>query len=190
LIPGATPVSKTPYKMSRPKLKEMKMQLEDLLNKGYICPSVSHWGVPTLFVKKKYGDLPLYIELRSLNKVTVKNKYPLPRIDYLFDQLRGENIFSKIYLRSGYHQIRIKDEDINKKYFNTSYGKYEFVVVPFGLTNAPTNFMCLMNGIFINYLDKVVTRFLADVLIYSNLEEEHEEDLMSLLKVPREINFM
>jgi hypothetical protein len=138
LVPGASPVSKTPYIMSTPELKELQMQLEELLKKGYIRPSVSPWGAPILFVKKKDGTLRLCIDFRQLNKATVKNKYPLPRIDDLFDQLRGENIFSKIDLRSGYHQVRIKEEDINKTTFRTRYGHYEFVVVPFGLTNAPT----------------------------------------------------
>jgi hypothetical protein len=113
LMPGATPVSKTPYRMSTPKLKELQMQLEELLKKGYIRPSVSPWGAPVLFVKNKYGTLRLCIDFRQLNKVTVKNKYPLPRIDDLFDQLKDARIFSKIDLRSGYHQVRIKEEDIS-----------------------------------------------------------------------------
>jgi hypothetical protein len=170
LVPGVSPVSKTPYRMSTPELKELQMQLEELLKKGYIRPSVSPWGAPILFVKKKDGTLRLCIDFRQLNKSTVKNKYPLPRIDDLFDQLRGENIFSKIDLRSGYHQVRIKEEDISKTTFRTRYGHYEFVVVPFGLTNAPTVFMCLMNGIFRNYLDKFVIVFLDDILIYSKSE--------------------
>jgi hypothetical protein len=124
------------------------MQLEELLKKGYIRPSVSPWGAPVLFVKKKDGTLRLCIDFRQLNKVTVKNKYPLPRIDDLFDQLKDENIFSKIDLGSGYHQVRIKEEDISKSTFRTRYGHYEFTVVPFGLSNAPVVFMCLMNGVF------------------------------------------
>jgi hypothetical protein len=132
--------------MSTPELKELQMQLEELMKKGYIHPSVSPWGAPILFVKKKDGTLRLCIDFRQLNKATMKKKYPLPRIDDLFDQLRGEKIFSKIDLRSGYHQVRIKEEDISKTSFRTRYGHYEFVVVPFGLTNAPTVFMCLMNG--------------------------------------------
>jgi hypothetical protein len=129
-------------------LKELQMQLEELLKKGYIRPSVSPWGAPVLFVKKNDGTLRLFIDFRQLNKVTVKNKYPLPRIDDLFDQLKDARIFSKIDLRSGYHQVRIKEEDISKTAFMTRYGHYEFTVVPFGLSNAPAVFMCLMNGVF------------------------------------------
>ena len=118
------------------------------MKKGYICPSVSPWGSLVLFVKKKYGTLRLRIDFRHLNKVSVKNKYPLPRIDDLFDQLKDAKIFSKIDLRSGYHQVRIKEEYIRKTTFRTRYGHYEFTMVPFGLSNAPTVFMCLMNGVF------------------------------------------
>ena len=150
------------------------MQLEELLKKGYICSSVSPWGALVLFVKKKDGTLRLCIDFRQLNKSTIKNKYPLPRIDDLFDQLRGAKIFSKIDLRAGYHQVRIKEEDIHKTNFRTRYGHYEFVVVPFGLTNAPTVFMCLMNGIFKNYLGKFVIVFMDDILIYYKSKEEHE----------------
>jgi hypothetical protein len=162
------------------------MKLEELLRKGYICPSVSPWGAPILFVKKNDGTLRLCIDFRQLNKYTIKNKYPLPRIDDLFDELRGANIFSKIDLRVGYHQVRIKEEDIHKKTFRTRYGDYKFVVVPFGLTNAPTVFICLMNGIFRNYLDKFVIVFLNEILIYSNYEEEHEHHLRLVLQVLRE----
>jgi hypothetical protein len=162
------------------------MKLEELLKKGYICPSVSPWGAPILFVKKKDGTLKLCIDFRQLNKVTVKNKYPLPRIDDLFDQLKYENIFSKIDLRLGYHQVRIKDEDIRKTAFRTRYGHYEFIVMPFGLSNAPIIFMCLMNDVFREYLDKFVTIILETILIYSKLEEEHEHHLRMMLKVLRE----
>jgi hypothetical protein len=162
------------------------MQLEELLNKGYIRPSVSPWGAPVLFVKKKDGTLRLCIDFRQLNKYTIKNKYPLPQIDDLFDQLRGAKIFSKIDLRAGYHQVRIKEEDIHKTTFRTRYGHYEFVVVPFGLTNAPAIFMFLMNGIFKNYLDKFFIVFLDDILIYSKSEEEHEHHLRIVLQVLRE----
>jgi hypothetical protein len=139
-----------------------------------------------LFVKKKDGTLRLCIDFRQLNKVTIKNKYPFPRIDDLFDQLKGARIFSKIDLRSGYHQVRIKEEDINKTTFRTRYGHYEFMVVPFGLSNAPTIFMCLMNGVFREYLDKFVIVFLDDILIYSKSEEEHEKHLRMVLQVLRE----
>ena len=121
-----------------------------------------------LFVKNKNGTLRLCIDYRKLNKATVKNKYPLPRINDSFDQLRGDKVFSKIYLRSRYHQIRIKNEDISKTTFKTRYGHYEFTVVPFGLTNAPVVFMCLMNGVFRKYLDNFVIVFLDGILIYSN----------------------
>jgi hypothetical protein len=132
---GPTPISKTPYQMRTPELKELQMQLEELLKKGYIRPSVSPWGAPVVFVKKKDGTLGLYIDFMQLNKVTIKNKYPLPRIDDLFGQLKDARIFSKIDLKSGYHQVRIKDEDISKTAFKTRYGYYKFIVVPFGLSN-------------------------------------------------------
>jgi hypothetical protein len=134
--------------MSTLELKELQMKLEEILKKGYICPSVSPWGAPVLFVKKKDGTLRLFIDFRQLNKVNVKNKYPLPRIDDLFDQLKDEKILSKIDLRSNYHQVRIKEEDFSKISFITRYVHYEFIVVPFGLSNSPVVFMCLMNGIF------------------------------------------
>jgi hypothetical protein len=138
------------------------------LKKWYIRPSVSPWGAPIIFVKKKDGTLRLCIDFQQLNKSTVKNKYPLPKIDDLFDQLIGKNKISKIDLRSGYHQVRIKKEDINKTTFRTRYGHYEFVVVPFGFSNAPVMFICLMNGTFRNYLVKFVIVFLDEILVYSN----------------------
>ena len=130
---GAAPVSKTPYQMSTPELKELQMKLEEIMKKGYIHPSVSPWGAPFLFVKKKDGTLRLCMDFKQLNKVTVKKKYHFPRIDDLFDHLNNEKIFSKIDLRSGYHQVRIKEEDINKSDLKTRYGHYEFTMVPFGL---------------------------------------------------------
>jgi hypothetical protein len=186
LAPGAVPVSRTPYRMSTPELIELKLQLKEMMDKGYIRPSVSPWGAPVLFVKKKDGTLRLCIDYRQLNKVTIKNKYPLPRIDDLFDQLGGASIFSKIDLRSGYHQVRIKSEDIHKTAFRTRYGHYEFVVVPFGLTNAPATFMCLMNNVLSKFLDKFVLVFIDDILIYSKNKEEHEEHLRLVLQVLRE----
>jgi hypothetical protein len=158
----------------------------DLLKKGYICPSVSPWGAPIRFFKKKDGTLRLCIDFQQLNKYTIKNTYPLPKIDDLFDQLRGEKIFSKIDLRSGYHQVRIKEEEIHKTTFRTRYGHYEFVVVPFGLTNAPIFFMFLMNDIFRNYLDNFVIVFLDDILVYFKSEEKDEHHLRLVLQVMRE----
>jgi len=160
--------------MSPPELIELKMQLQELLDKGYIRPSVSPWGAPVLFVKKKDGTFKMCIDYRKLNKLTIKNRYPLPRIDDLFDQVRGASIFSKINLRTGYYQLRIKEEDISKTTFRTRYGHYEFVVLPFGLTNAPATFMCLMNSVLNKYLDKFVLVFIDDILVYSNSEEEHK----------------
>jgi hypothetical protein len=162
------------------------MTLEELLKKGYIHPSVSPWGALVLFVKNKYGTSRLCIDFRQLNKVTIKNKYPLPRIDDIFAQLKDARIFSKIDLRSGYHQVRIKEEYINKTTFRKRYRHYEFTVVPFGLSNAPVVFMFLMNGVFREYLDKFVIVFLDDIIIYSKSEEEHEQHLRMVLKVLRE----
>ena len=134
-----------------------------------------------LFVKKKDGNFRLCIDYRQLNKLTIKNRYPLPRIDDLFDQVRGASVFSKIDLRSGYHQLRIKEEDISKTTFRTRYGHYEFVVLPFGLTNAPATFMCLMNSVLNKYLDKFVLVFIDDILVYSKSEEENKEHLSIVL---------
>ena len=131
--------------MAPAELKELKEQLTDLLEKGFIRPSTSPWGAPVLFVRKKDGSLRMCIDYRQLNKVTIKNRYPLPRIDDLFDQLQGAKCFSKIDLRSGYHQVRVREVDIPKTAFRTRYGHYEFRVLSFGLTNAPAVFMDLMN---------------------------------------------
>ena len=148
VVPGATPASITPYRKAPVELKELKLQLQELLEKGFIHMSVSPWGAPVLFVKKKHGTLRLCVDYRKLNKMTVKNKYPLPMIDDLFDQLKGASVFSKIDLRSMYHQLRIKDANVHKTAFRTQYGHYEFLVMSFGLTNAPTAFMDLMNHVF------------------------------------------
>ncbi|KAA0036198.1 pol protein [Cucumis melo var. makuwa] len=166
--------------MAPAELKELKVQLQELLDKGFIRPSVSPWGAPVLFVKKKDGSMRLCIDYRELNKVTVKNRYPLPRIDDLFDQLQGATVFSKIDLRSGYHQLRIKDEDVPKTAFRSRYGHCEFIVMSFGLTNAPAVFMDLMNRVFREFLDTFVIVFIDDILIYSKTEAEHEEHLRVL----------
>jgi hypothetical protein len=181
LMLGATPVSKAPYRMSTPELKELQLQLKELLKKGYIHPSMSSLGAPVLFVKKKDGAMRLCIDFKQLNKVTVKNKYPLPKIDDLFDQLKDAKVFSKIDLRTRYHQVRIKDEDISKTSFRIRYGHYEFIVVSFGLSNVSAVFMCLMNGVFRNYLDKFVIVFLDNILVYSKTKEEHEQYLRMVL---------
>ena len=142
--------------MAPMELKELKLQLQELLEKGFIRPSVSPWGAPVLFVKKKDGTLRLCVDYRQLNKMTVKKKYPLPRIDDLFDQLKGASVFSKIDQRYGYHQLRIKDTDVHKTMFRTQYGHYEFLVMPVGLTNAPVAFMDLINCVFRPYVDRFI----------------------------------
>lgn len=167
-------------------MSELKLWLEELLTKGSIRPSVSPWGAPVLFVKKKDGSLHLFIDYRQLNKVMIKNRYPLPCIDVLFDQIKGAKVFSKIDLKSGYHQLWIHDGDIHKTAFRTWYGHYEFTVVPFSLTNTPSVFMCLMNGVFHEYLDQFVLVFFDDILIYSRSMEEHEEHLRQVLQCLRE----
>jgi hypothetical protein len=186
VMPGTDPISQTPYRMAPKELVELKTQLKELIDKGFIRPSMSPWGAPVLFVKKKDGSLRLCIDYRQLNRMTVKNKYPLPRIEDLFDQLREARVFSKIDLRSGYHQLRVKREDIPKTAFRTRYGHYEFLVMPFGLTNAPAAFMDLMNRVFHSYLDKFVVVFIDDILVYSSTPEEHEEHLRMVLQVLKE----
>jgi hypothetical protein len=167
LQPGTAPISKRPYRMPPAELAELKKQLQELLDKGFIRPSTSPWGCPALFLKKKDESLRLCVDYRPLNAVTIKNKYPLPRIDVLFDQLVGAKVFSKIDLRSGYHQIKIRASDIPKTAFSTRYGLYEYLVMSFGLTNAPAYFMYLMNSVFMPELDKFVVVFIDDILVYS-----------------------
>ena len=172
--------------MAPTELRELKTQLQELLEKGYIRPSISPWGAPVLFVKKKDGTLRLCIDYWQLNRVTIKNKYPLPRVDDLFDQLQGARVFSKIDLRSRYHQLRIANADVPKTAFRTCYGHYEFLVMPFGLTNAPAVFMALMNKVFQPYLDRFVIVFIDDILVYSRDEEEHANHLRLVLQTLRE----
>ncbi|KAL4030110.1 hypothetical protein IC575_008344 [Cucumis melo] len=169
-----------------PQSERSKVRLQELLDKGFIRPSVSPWGAPVLFVKKKDGSMRLCIDYRELNKVTVKNRYPLPRIDDLFDQLQGATVFSKIDLQLGYHQLRIKDGDVPKTAFRSRYGHYEFIVMSFGLTNAPAVFMDLMNRVFREFLDTFVIVFIDDILIYSKTEAEHEEHLRMVLQTLRD----
>lgn len=186
LAPGTVPISRPTYRMSYHELEELCRQLEELIACGYIQPSRSPYGAPVLFVKKKDGSFRLCVDYRALNKTTIKNKYPLPRIDDLLDQLHGAKIFSKIDLRSGYHQIRIHPDDVEKTAFRTRYGHYEFLVLPFGLTNAPATFMTLMNDIFRPILDKFVIVYLDDILVYSTSVVEHEQHLRRVLETLRE----
>ncbi|GJX96335.1 putative reverse transcriptase domain-containing protein [Tanacetum coccineum] len=183
LIPSAAPVARAPYRLAPSEIKELSEQLQELSDKGFIRPSSSPWGAPVMFVKKKDGSFQICIDYRALNKLTVKNRYPLPRIDDLFDQLQGSSVYSKTDLRSGYHQLRVREQDIPKTAFRTRYGHYEFQVMPFGLTNAPAVFMDLMNRVCKPYLDKFVIVFIDDILIYSKNKEEHEEHLKAILEV-------
>ena len=173
-VPGTSPIAKRPYRMAASELAELKKQLEELQRIGFIRPSSSPWGAPVLFVKKKDWSMRLCVDYHALNEVTIKNKYPLPRIDDLFDQLKGAKYFSKIDLRSGYFQLKIRDSDIPKTAFVTRYGQFEFTVMSFGLTNAPAYFMNLMNKVFMDELDKFVVVFIDDILIYSKSVQEHE----------------
>jgi hypothetical protein len=186
LVPGTKPIAKNAYRLAAPELAELKKQLKDLQQKGFIRPTASPWGAPVLFVKKKDGSMRLCVDYRDLNAVTIKNKYPLPQIDDLFDQLKGAKFFSKIDLRSGYHQLRVQQEDISKTAFRTCYGQYEFTVMPFGLTNALAFFMTLMNKVFMEELDQFVVVFIDDILVYSKSAEEHGQHLRLVLGKLRE----
>ncbi|GJV18267.1 putative reverse transcriptase domain-containing protein, partial [Tanacetum coccineum] len=183
LVPSAAPVARAPYRLAPSEMKELVEQLQELSDKGFIRPSSSPWGAPVLFVKKKDGSFRMCIDYHELNKLTVKNRYPLPRINDLFDQLQGSSVYLKIDLRSGYHQLRVREEDIPNTAFRTRYGHYEFQVMPFGLTNAPAVFMDLMNPMCKPYFDKFVIVFIDDILIYSKNKEEHEEHLKLILEL-------
>ncbi|GJW33263.1 putative reverse transcriptase domain-containing protein [Tanacetum coccineum] len=183
LIPSIAPVARAPYRLAPSEVKELSDQLKELSDKGFIRPSFSPWGAPVLFVKKKDGSFRMCIDYRELNKLTVKNRYPLPRIDDLIDQLQGSSVYPKIDLRSGYHQLRVREEDIPKMAFKTWYGHYEFQVMPFGLTNASAVFMDLINRVCKPYLDKFVIVFIDDILIYSKNKKEHEEHLKAILEL-------
>ncbi|BBG96968.1 transposable element gene [Prunus dulcis] len=185
LVRRTNPISQAPYRMAPVELKELKIQLQELVDKEFIRPSFSPWGAPVLFVKKKDGTMRLCIYYRQLNKVTVRNRYPLSRIDDLFDQLKGAKVFSKIDLRSGYHQLWIREEDVPKTAFRTRYGHYEFLVMPFGLTNAPAALMDLMNRVFRRYLDRFVIVFIDDILVYSKSQKAHMKHLKIVLKTLR-----
>nr|GEW10780.1 hypothetical protein [Tanacetum cinerariifolium] len=183
LVPGAAPVARAPYRLAPSEMKELAEKLQDLSEKGFIRPSSSPWGAPMQFVKKKDGSFRMCIDYRELNKLTVKNRYPLLRIDDLFNQLQGSSVYLKNGLRTGYHQLRIREEDIPITAFRTRYGHYEFQVMPFGLTNAPAVFMDLMNRVCKPYLDKFVIVFIDDILFYSKNKEEHGEHLKTILEL-------
>src|SRR3954470_21940361 len=171
--------------MSSIELIELKKQLEELTKSGFIQPSKSPFGAPILFVKKKDGTMRMCIDYRALNNISIKNKYPLPRTEELFDRLVGSKYFSKIDLRSGYHPIRIDPADVPKTAFRTRYGHYEFLVLPFGLTNAPATFMHLMHQTFREHLDEFVIVFLDDILIYSKTLESHRVHVSKILAILR-----
>ena len=186
LHPGIPPISMTPHRMAPVVLQELRVQLQELLDKGFIRPSTSPWGAPVLFAKKKDKTLRPCIDYRQLNRVTIKNRYPLPRIDDLFDQLRGARVYFKIYLLTGYHQLRVRETYIPKTAFRTRYGHFEFMVMTFGLMNAPAAFMNLMHRVIQPYLDQFVVVYVDDILIYSKSEWEHEYHLRIVLQLLRD----
>ena len=189
LEPGSAPPASRIYPLSGAQLAELRAQLQELLERGYIRPSTSPFGAPILFVPKKDGGWRLCIDYRALNKLTVRNEHPLPRIDEMFEQLHGSCFFSKLDLASGYHQIRMHEDSVEKTAFKTKYGHYEFLVMPFGLTNAPATFQCVMNSVLAPFLDRFVLVYLDDILIYSKTFEEHMEHLRAVLTALREHQF-
>jgi hypothetical protein len=182
LVHGTAPIFKRPYRMAANQLADLMEELQELLDKGYIRPSASTWGAPIIFVPRKDGTQRMCVDYHSLNEVTIKKKYPLLRIDDPFDQLKGACVFSKIDLRSGYHQQKIRASDIPKITFITRYDLYKYTVMSFGLTNAPAYFMYLMSKVFMEYLDKFVVVFIDDILIFSKNEEEHDKHLCLVLQ--------
>nr|GEU86225.1 reverse transcriptase domain-containing protein [Tanacetum cinerariifolium] len=186
LVLGAAPVARALYRLAPAKMQELSAQLQELSDRGFIRPNSSPWGAPVLFVKKKDGSFWMCINYHELNKLTVKNRYPLPRINELFDQLQGSRVYSMIDIRSGYHQLRVREEDIPKTAFRTRYGHYKFQVMSFGLTNAPAVFMDLINWVCKPYLDRFVIIFIDDILIYSKNRKEHEGHLKLILKLLKE----
>ena len=176
----------TPHRTTPVELQELKVQVQELLDKVFIRPVTSPWDAPVLFAEKKDRTLRLCIDYRQLNRVTIKNQYPLPRIDDLFDQLRVARVYSKIDFRTSYHQLRVRETDIPKTALRTRYGHFEFTVMPFGLTNVPAAFIDLMHRVFQPYLDQFVVVFMDDILIYSQSEREHEDHLRIVLQLLRD----
>ena len=186
LHPGTLTISMTPHRMALVELQELRVQLQELLDKGLIRPSTSPWGASVLVAKKRGKTLRLCIDYRQLNRVTIQNQYLLLRTNDLFDQLRGARVYFKIDLRTGYHQLRVRDTDIPKTAFRTRYGHFEFTVMPFGLTNALAAFMDLMHRVFQPYLDQFVVIVVDDILIYSQSERGHEYHLRIVLQLLRD----
>jgi hypothetical protein len=189
LLPGTQPISKRPQRMLVNELVEIKKQIAELQAKGFVGPSSSPWGAPVLFVEKD-GTQRMCIDYRSLNEVTIKNKYPLPRMEDLFDKMKGAGVFLKIDLRSKYHQLKIRESDIPKTAFHTRYGLYEYTMMSFGLTNAAAYFMYLMKKVFMEYLDKFVVVFVGDIFIFSKTEEEHKKHKRMVLEKLRSTSCM
>jgi hypothetical protein len=182
LLPGMPPISKRPYRMPVNELVELKKQIAELQSKGFIRPSSSPWGAPVLFMERKDGTQWMCVDYNSLNEVTIKNKYPLPRIEDMFNQMKGASVFSKIDLGLGYHQLKIRESGIPKTAFHTRYGLYKYTVMSFGLTYAPAYFMYLMNKVFMEYLVKFAVVFIDDILIFSRVEEQHKVHLRLVLE--------
>lgn len=182
LLPNSQPISKPAYRLAATELDELRRQLDKLLEHGHIRPSKSPYGSPVLFVKKKNGEMRMCVDYRALNNITVKNAYPLPRIDELLNRLSQARYFSKIDLASGYHQVRVSPDDVMKTAFRTRYGSYEFLVLPFGLCNAPSTFMHMMQDVLGEYLDVFVIVFLDDILIFSNNLEDHKQHVNFVLE--------
>ncbi|GBG66327.1 hypothetical protein CBR_g58817 [Chara braunii] len=189
LVPDYRVHNQAPYRLSIPEAMELKCQLEELLRLGFIKPNNSPWGAPVLFARKADGTFRLCIDYRGLNRYTVKNNYPMPRADELFDRLAGNRFFTKIDLRSGYHQIRVATEDQPKTAFRSRFGHYEFTVMPFGLTNAPATFQTEMNDIFRDILEEYVLVYLYDILVYSRTLEDHLRHLRDVLQRLRKHGF-
>ncbi len=179
---GAVPPARVMYRHSFAETKELQRQLTELLEQGFIQPSKSPYGAPVLFVKKKGGAMRMCIDYRALNKITVKNRCPLPRIDDLLERLQGAKFFTSLDLRSGYHQIRISPADVHKTAFRTRFGHFEFKVLSFGLCNAPATFQTLMNHIFHDYLDAFVLVYLDDIMIFSSTAEDHQRHVRLVLR--------
>ena len=186
LHPGTLPISMTAHRMAPVELQKLRVQLQELLDKGFIQPSTSTRGASVPVAKKRGKTLRLCIGYRHLNRVIIQNRYLLPRIDNLFDQLRGARVYFKIDLRTGYHQLKVRETDIPKTAFRTRYGHFEFTLMPFGLMNAPAAFMDLMHRVFQPYLDQFLVVFVDDILIYSQSEWEHEYHLRIVLQLLRD----